>query len=128
MSGFRNEATPLTSQSTRAESPTDDAETSDDDDNSVDDVLQGVQEVSFKSDINVGDYILVNVPIIGKRKLAAKKFIALVQESKEDVFGVLYLKMLKPPDLFILNQHDSDIVSMDNLVNLKNQHYQREVV
>ena len=80
--------------------------------------LKGVQEVSSKSDINVGDYILVNVPTTSKKKSTTgmKKFIALVQEPREDELGVVYLKMLKPPDLFILNQHDTDFVIMDDII------------
>ena len=48
--------------------------------------LKGVQEVSSTSDINVGDYILVNVPTTSKKKsiTGMKKFIALVEEPRED--------------------------------------------
>ena len=51
-----------------------------------------------------------------KSTISMKKFIALVQKPREDELGVVYLKMLKPPDLFILNQHDTDFVIMDDII------------
>ena len=60
----------------------------------------------------------MNVPTTSKKKSATgmKKFIALVQEPREDELGAVYLKMLKPPDLFIFNQHDTDFVIMDDII------------